>query len=509
MRLFTATLRMMSAHTDSTVLTRRLASRAWIGDTRVQALMALTAGAALLRFPTLQTQSYWYDEAITVDLVRRSFEGMLAGVPQSESTPPLYYVVAWVWSQIFDTSETALRSLSAVIGTATVPATYAAARRFVSTRSALVAAALVAVSPLLVWYSQEARAYALLVLLGALSLVPLQRAAAPRPARSLSAWALTASLALATHYFAVFIIAAEAVWLLHRAAERRAAARAVAAVAAVAVALAGLAAYQARYAEHTAWISKSGGLGGRAAHLLRQLVVGAYPPEEIRPLVVAVPIVVGVGLVAWVDRAERPGALLMLGFAAAAIVPPAVLALVGYHFFDGRGDYFIYRNLIVATVPLTIAAATVLSAPRAGKLGAAAFAVTCALLAAASLEIARRPDLQKPDVRAVAEISGTGDRLRAIVADVRTAAVLNVYLADAIDAEEAGVSVQDVDVIGERGSSVSPVPPPGFRRVSTRTVEGFTVVRLRAPKVRRVLPATLKRQLRGGTEFVVLLVPVR
>jgi len=498
----------MSAHTGSTLLTRRWASRPWIGDTRVQALVAITAGAALLRFPTLREQSYWYDEAITVDLVRRPFDAMLGAVPQSESTPPLYYVLAWIWSHIFGTGEASLRSLSAVIGTATVPATYAAGREFVSTRSAFVAAALVAVSPLLVWYSQEARAYALLVLLGALSLVPLRRAAASRPAGALAAWALTASAALATHYFAIFLIAAEALWLVYRASHRRAAAKAIAAVAAVAVALAGLAAYQARHAEHTAWISNSGGVAGRAAHLLRQLVVGTYPVEDIRPLLVAVPVVVVVGLFAWTDRAERSGALLALAFGVAAIALPAVLAVLGNSFFGGRGDYFIYRNVIVATVPLTIAAAAVFATPRAGRLGAAAVAVTCASLAFVSVEIARRPDLQKPDVRAVAEVSATTSTPRAIVADVRTAAVLNVYLPDAIDAPEAGVPIQEVDVIGEPGSAVSPVPPPGFHRVSTRAVDEFTVVRLRAPRSRRVLPATLKLQLRGGTEFAVLLARV-
>jgi Dolichyl-phosphate-mannose-protein mannosyltransferase len=72
---------------------------------------------------------------------------MVDAVPHSEPTPPLYYVVAWFWSRIFGTDEAGLRSFSALIGTATVPATYAAARQFLSQRSAFVAAALVAVSP--------------------------------------------------------------------------------------------------------------------------------------------------------------------------------------------------------------------------------------------------------------------------------------------------------------------------------------------------------------------------
>lgn len=183
----------MSAHTGLTPFARRSASRLWIHDTSVQALVALTAGAALLRFPTLHTQSYWYDEAITVELVRQPFHAMLGALPHSESTPPLYYVLAWIWSQILGTGEAGLRSLSAAIGTATVPVTYAAGRQLVSRRSAFVAAALVAVSPFLVWYSQEARAYALLVLLGALSLIPLRRAVGPRAGGPLAAWASAGS----------------------------------------------------------------------------------------------------------------------------------------------------------------------------------------------------------------------------------------------------------------------------------------------------------------------------
>jgi mannosyltransferase len=495
----------MSAHTGLAPFTRRSASRPWIRDTRVQALVALTAGAALLRFPTLETQSYWYDEAITVELVRQPFRAMVDAVPHSESTPPLYYVVAWFWSRIFGTDEAGLRSLSALIGTATVPATYAAARQFISQRSAFVAAALVAVSPFLVWYSQEARAYALLVLLGALSLVPLRRAVGRRPTGPLAAWALAASLALATHYFAFFLVATEAAWLLRRASARRAAAKAVAAVAIVGVALVGLAAYQARYGEHTAWISKSGDLGGRAAYLVHQLVVGEYPASHIRPLLVAVPIVVLVGLFAWTSRAERAGALLAFAFGLGAIVPPAALAIVGDTVFGGRGDYFIYRNLIVATVPLTIAAAAVFATPRSGRLGFAAVAVTCALLAAVSVEIARRPDLQKPDVRAVAAALGTRPTPRAIVVDVRTAPVLELYLSAAMVTSRADLFIQDVDVIAEPGSSPAPVPPRGFHRVGSRRVHTFTIVRLRADRSRPVSSASLRRQLRGGTEYAVLL----
>ena len=71
----------------------------------VQALAGLTVLAAILRFSTLDVQSYWFDEAVTVGLVKSSFGHMLSSIGGSESTPPLYYVIAWVWARVFGDGE--------------------------------------------------------------------------------------------------------------------------------------------------------------------------------------------------------------------------------------------------------------------------------------------------------------------------------------------------------------------------------------------------------------------
>ena len=83
----------------------------------------------------------------------------------------------------------------------------------VSRRAGLVAAALVAVNPFLVWYSQEARSYALLSLLTAATVLAFGFALRG-DRRWLAGWAALSTLAIATHYFAVFVVGAEAVWLL-------------------------------------------------------------------------------------------------------------------------------------------------------------------------------------------------------------------------------------------------------------------------------------------------------
>ncbi len=178
------------------------------------ALGAVVALAALIRFATLDVQSFWQDEAVTVGLVRLGFGDMLRAIPDSESTPPLYYALAWVWSRVFGDGEVGLRALSALLGTLTVPVVYAIATRLVTSRAGLVAAVLAAVNPLLVWYSQEARAYALLVLLCALSILFFLEVRAQPSGQRLAAWAAVSGLALATHYFAGFLVVTEAVWLL-------------------------------------------------------------------------------------------------------------------------------------------------------------------------------------------------------------------------------------------------------------------------------------------------------
>src|SRR5207248_1348738 len=132
----------------------------------------------------------------------------------SEHTPPLYYALAWVWTRVFGLSEAGVRSLSALAGTAVVPVVYLAARDLLSRRAGLIAAALAAVSPPLVWFSQDARPYALFTLTVALSLLFFVRAL-QRRTRALGWWAVSSAFMVATHYFGAYIVAAEGLMLLY------------------------------------------------------------------------------------------------------------------------------------------------------------------------------------------------------------------------------------------------------------------------------------------------------
>ena len=203
----------------------------------------------------------------------------------SESTPPLYYWLAWLWSQVFGTGEVGLRSLSALFGVATVPLAYAAAARLVSARAGLVVAALAAVNPLLVWFSQEARAYALLVLLTTAALIFFARALEHPTGRTLAGWAVFSALALAAHYFAIFVIAPQALWLLWRA-RSRAVLGALAGVALAGAALLPLMVEQA--GNDRANFIRAVTIGERLIQVPKQFLVGFDAPLEALATVLGV-----------------------------------------------------------------------------------------------------------------------------------------------------------------------------------------------------------------------------
>ncbi|MDE3131600.1 MAG: glycosyltransferase family 39 protein, partial [Acidobacteriota bacterium] len=157
-------------------------------SSRARVLTALTVAAAVLRVYGIAHQGLWFDEAYTVMLVKLPFARMLSAIGRTESTPYAYYVIAWVWTHLFGRGAGDLRALSALFGTALVPVAYLAAARLLDSRRAgLVVAALAAFNPLLIWYSQEARAYGLLALTAGLSLLAFAYARAQPTARRLAA----------------------------------------------------------------------------------------------------------------------------------------------------------------------------------------------------------------------------------------------------------------------------------------------------------------------------------
>jgi hypothetical protein len=467
-------------------VTRRRPTRSWT------VALALTALGATLRFATLDGQSFWLDELVTVSLLDRDFGDMLAEIRRSEATPYLYYLLAWPWARVAGLGEVGLRSLSAAFGTLTIPIAYAAGAALATRRVGLVAAALVTVHPLLVWYSQEARSYALLVLLGALSVLFLARALdASRPS-DLVGWALASSLAIATHYFAIFLVLAEAGWLLARVPPRRAA------VAASLVPLAALAAHLpllvAQRDNGSAVADTS--LLSRLAGVPKGLVVGySFPLEVAGSLLAAALVLVGLALaVTRTPPGVRPGLLAAGSVAVAAMGAPLVGALAG-------ADYVIARNLVTAIVPGAICLGVGYAS---GRLGLAAGGVLCALLLAVTLGVSLDERYGRTDWRgAAARLDDPGHARAIVVTPYMSRLLWSPYLPGLEEPSGRQAVVEEIAVVGlatEGGFSGGPVEPPavapppppaGFALVEADRAGTMTLYRYSAVRPTPVSTSTL------------------
>jgi hypothetical protein len=385
----------------SLAVTRDLVSR--------HALLLIVAGAAALRFATLDIPTYWFDESLTATQTRRTFVGMLEAVRDVEVNPPLYFVGTWMWRKVLGEGEVTLRLLSALLGTATVPVAYAAARELASRRAGLFAAALAATSPLLIWYSQEARTYPLLVFLAALSFLFFVYSLNRDDPRWLVGWAIASALAIGTHYFAVMVVVPEAAWLLLRArASRNHAMLAIGGVGLVGLALLPL--YDAQQ-DHPVppggWISFLD-REDRLLALPQHFVAGLSVPWQVLPELVGVGLVAALAYV--LIRSDRPS---RRAFAVAAGIGLAgfLLAIIPI-LFDH--DYVITRNLIELWLPFGVAVAIALAAPAARRLGPAVVVGLCVLGVALSTWNTATPDARRVDWDDVARAIGEPRQQRVI-----------------------------------------------------------------------------------------------
>jgi mannosyltransferase len=468
-------------------------------STALWALAGLTALGCAVRFASLGVQSYHHDEVITVArVIPGSFTHMLEEVKRSESNPPLYYVLAWAWAKSFGTGEVAMRSLSALFGLATVPVAYLIGVELSNRRAGLIAAAIVAVNPMLIWYSQEARSYAVLVFFCAVSLLFFARALRTPRRADLSLWALASALALCSHYFAIFAVGIEALWLLIALRERwRAVVPAVAGVALVGSALVPLISAQVN-PTHIGWIDHSllstrfletgvSFLIGETGHVI------AEPPRERYALLPAILVGVALLLVAVRGtRRERRGALL------GVVLGLGVAALAGLAAAVGK-DYVVERNLLPALVPLAIAGAIGFAADGARRLGLLLAVVLCAYWIAFDIHVTQTPNLQRPDFHALTEELGPARHRRAIVSWKLAADPIRFYLHDGSERVYSGkIPLREIDVISKPIVTNPPASlPPGFRPVERRRLDRLTLTRYMSRRDRAV-PFFMLGNLRTG-----------
>lgn len=457
-------------------------------------LIGITVLAAALRFATLSSQSYWFDEAQAAHEMQLSFGGLISTLGAQETSPPLYFVLAWLWAKVFGTGEAGLRSLSALAGVAVIPLTYLCGRELVSRRAGLLAAALAALSPFLVWYSQEAREYMLLAATSTASLLFFARTLRSATHANLGWWALFSALALLTHFFAGFLVAPEALWLLV-AVRSRTTIVAVGIVAAVEAALAPLAISDTSHP--IGWITAFP-LSTRIEQVPVQFAFGTlYRSSLVNSGLLGAAVLAGgliFLLVVGAGRAQLRGAGIAAALAASVLVVPLVFALLGH-------DFYIARALMPAWTPLAVLIGAACTAPRARLAGATLGALLMVALVAASIRIGQHAQYQRPDWRGVAAALGGASAPRAIVVydGALASDPLAIYL-PGIAWNGPGavpVSVREVDVVGGGGQAPPRTLPAGVSLIASRSVAGYLVERFSLAKPWRGLPAAIGN--RAGT----------
>lgn len=424
-------------------------------------LAAILVFGCVLRFATLGTQSLWFDEAATWELTRLPFGDMLSALPHRESNPPLFYVLEWLTTRALGDSEAALRTVSAVAGTLLIVVGHAIGRRVGGARVALATAALLAVNPLLVWFSQEARSYELVALLSAASLLLFLRALDDDRPRLLAWWALLSALALCTHYFACFVLAPQILWLLWRHPRRSAVVAATAALALVAAALLPLLLEQRGNPYDIAGES----VALRLLQIPKQFLLGYRGPLAL-PVGLLGGMLIAGGvwlLLTRAERAVRDRALLVGAIGLGGITLPLAGAVLG-------ADYLNARNLIPALVPLAtaLAAGFAAVAPRRSQLGWLLLGALCALSLVVVGAVATSARYQRPDWKGLAAALGRSDEDRALVITPANGALpLRYYRPGLRPMTRDGVRTGEVDVVGIAGSDSPGAAPRIPQQVGT------------------------------------------
>jgi 4-amino-4-deoxy-L-arabinose transferase-like glycosyltransferase len=190
---------------------RRLAA-SW--SPAVAIVAAITVVGAGLRLVVLH-DSLFADELSTYWIISgHGLGGVISTVhTDAEITPPLYFVLAWLTTRI-DLTPELLRAPSFLAGVAAIPLVYGVGVRTVGRTAALVASAITALSPFMIYYSAEARGYALMISLTLLATLAMLVAVDDRRARWWVLYAASSCLAVYSHYTAVFVLGAQLVWVL-------------------------------------------------------------------------------------------------------------------------------------------------------------------------------------------------------------------------------------------------------------------------------------------------------
>ena len=184
---------------SSSPLTEPTTNTTWL------AMIGLMLGGALLRLPRLPLQSIAFDEGYSLAVGSAAWPTLFQATLSSGVHPPLFYIIYKTVLPLWGTSEFGGRFVVVIAGLLTIPCLYQLGRLMFGRQVGLLAAALLALNPLHVWLSQEARMYGFLILLATLSMLFFWQAVRTNQARYWLGLTVVNALLFNLHYFGLWL----------------------------------------------------------------------------------------------------------------------------------------------------------------------------------------------------------------------------------------------------------------------------------------------------------------
>jgi uncharacterized membrane protein len=180
-------------------------TRSWSATRAWTIVAAVTCIGLVLRL--LLVRGIWVDEAISVHQAHMTLSGLLQNLRATDNHPPLYFLVLWGTVRLIGSGELAVHLPSIIAGTLLIPAVYITGRELFDRRTGVLAAVFTGIAPLLIWYSQEARPYAILMLFATLAVWAQVKVIRDGGIRYWVAYAALTIAMVYTHYFTIIPIA--------------------------------------------------------------------------------------------------------------------------------------------------------------------------------------------------------------------------------------------------------------------------------------------------------------
>jgi mannosyltransferase len=176
-------------------------------------LIPITLLGAALRLFHLGSQSLWLDESLSLVFASVSLKDSMEAILADGVHPPLYYLVLRLFL-LMGQSEEIARLPSAIFGILTIPLVYEIGRLCSDQKVGLVSALFLSLSPFHVWFSQDARMYAMATFLTLASVYFFLRLLQGDNWRWWMGFVVCTALGYYTHYFTFFIALTEFTYLL-------------------------------------------------------------------------------------------------------------------------------------------------------------------------------------------------------------------------------------------------------------------------------------------------------